>query len=64
MSIRKLLNTAVIACLPLQLSGCAVAAVADAVVTVGATVVKVGAKAVGAAVDLVTPSSDKKKGDK
>ena len=46
------------------LSGCAVVAVADAAITVGATVVKVGAKAVGAAVDAVTPDSsskDKKK---
>jgi hypothetical protein len=46
------------------LGGCAVVAVADAAVTVAATVVKVGAKAVGAAVDAVTPDSsgkDKKK---
>ena len=43
------------------LSGCAVVAVADAAITVGATVVKVGAKVVGAAVDAVTPSSDKDK---
>lgn len=39
--------------------GCAVIAVADAVVTVGATAVKVGAKTVGAAVDIVTPNSHK-----
>ena len=45
-------------------SGCAVVAVADAAITVGATAVKVTAKAVGAAVDAVTPDSsgkDKKK---
>ena len=48
----------------LLLDGCAVVAVADAVVGVGAavvsvaaTTVKVGAKAVGAAVDAVTPES-------
>ena len=42
------------------LEGCAVAAVADAAVTVVATTVKVGAKAVGAAVDLVIPDGDQK----
>ncbi len=41
-----------------SLSGCAIVAVADAVVTTGATVVKVGVKTVGAAVDAVLP--DKK----
>jgi hypothetical protein len=52
----------------LLLDGCAVVAVADAVVGVGAavvsvaaTTVKVGAKAVGAAVDAVTPESGGKK---
>ena len=40
------------------LSGCAVVAVADAVVTTGAVVVKAGAKTVGAVVDAVLP--DKK----
>lgn len=44
--------------LVISLSGCAVVAVADAVVTTGATIVKVGAKTVGAAVDAVLP--DKK----
>jgi P pilus assembly chaperone PapD len=64
MSVRKLLSAAAVAYVAVQLSGCAVVAVADAAVTVGATAVKIGAKAVGAAVDLVTPSSDKKKDDK
>ena len=40
------------------LSGCAIVAVADAVVTTGAVVVKAGAKTVGAVVDAVLP--DKK----
>lgn len=39
-------------------SGCAVIAVADAAVTVGATAVKVVAKTAGAAVDLVIPDGD------
>lgn len=38
--------------------GCAVVAVADAAVTVVATTVKVGAKAVGAAADAVIPDGD------
>ncbi|HLA33421.1 MAG TPA: hypothetical protein VJ001_00990 [Rhodocyclaceae bacterium] len=40
--------------------GCAVVAVADAAVTVAATTVKVGAKVVGAAVDVVIPDDDEK----
>ena len=56
------------ALLPLPLlGGCAVVAVGDAVVGVGAaavsavaTTVKVGAKAVGAVVDAVTPDSSEK----
>lgn len=40
------------------LNGCAIVAVADAVVTTGAVVVKAGAKTVGAVVDAVLP--DKK----
>lgn len=39
-------------------SGCAVVAVADAAVTVVATGVKVTAKAVGAAADVVIPDGD------
>ena len=39
------------------LPGCAVVAVADAAVTVVATGVKVGTKAVGAAVDALIPDS-------
>ena len=43
-------------------TGCAVVAVADAAITVGATAVKIGAKTVGAVVDVVTPDSkDKEK---
>ena len=42
------------------LTGCVVFAVADAAVTVAATAVKVTAKTVGAAADIVLPSSDKK----
>lgn len=44
--------------------GCAVVAVADAAVTVAATTVKVGAKVVGAAVDVVIPDDDKKDKDR
>lgn len=51
-----------------SISGCAVVAVTDAAVTVGATVVKLGANVVGAASDVVrggvrvlTNSSDQKK---
>ena len=50
------------------LSGCAVVAVTDAAVTVGATAVKLGANVVGATVDVaragvraVTSSDDRKK---
>jgi hypothetical protein len=42
-------------------TGCAVVAVADAAVTVVATGVKVVAKTVETAVDVVTPSSKKEK---
>ena len=49
--------------LMLASTGCAVIAVADAVVTVGATAVKVGAKTVGAVVDVVTPDSHPEKKD-
>ena len=53
------MSATLLLCLALQ--GCAVVAVVDAGVTVVATAVKVGAKAVGTAVNIVTPSSDKKK---
>lgn len=49
-----------LACLAVSVQGCAVFAVADAAVTVVATGVKVTAKTVGAAVDLVIPDGDKK----
>lgn len=45
-------------------TGCAVVAVADAAISVGATAVKIGAKTVGVAVDVLTPSSDDKKEEK
>lgn len=41
-------------------AGCSVLAVADAAVSVCATVVKTGVNVVGAAVDAVLPSKDKK----
>ena len=41
-------------------AGCAVLTVADAAVSVGATVVKTGVNVVGAAVDAVLPRKDKK----
>jgi hypothetical protein len=44
----------------LCLDGCSVFAVADAVITTGATVVSTGAKAVGAVVDAVIPDSKPK----
>ncbi len=40
-------------------SGCAVVAVADAAVSVAATVVKTGVKATGAVIDAVIPESKK-----
>lgn len=40
------------------MSGCAVVAVADAAVTVVATTVKVGAKVVGAGVDVMLPDDE------
>jgi hypothetical protein len=42
-------------------TGCSVLAVADAAVSVAATTVQVGAKAVGAVVDAVVPDKDKEK---
>ena len=42
------------------LTGCSVLAVADAGVSVVATTVKAGVNVVGAAVDAVLPSKDKK----
>ena len=41
-------------------AGCSVLTVADAAVSAGATVVKTGVNVVGAAVDAVLPSKDKK----
>lgn len=56
---RGLFMALVVAC-----SGCSVIAVADAVVTTGATVVKTGVKAVGAVADAVIPDSKESKDDK
>lgn len=65
MNTHKLWIVASVICLSLQTAGCsALVAVGDAAITVGATAVKVTAKVVGAAVDLVIPDSDKKKEDK
>ena len=41
-------------------AGCSVLTVADAAVSVGATVVKTGVNVVGATVDAVLPNKDKK----
>lgn len=56
----KLLSSFIVACALTLSGGCAVFAVADAVVTTAATAVKVTAKATGAVVDLVIPDADKK----
>jgi len=52
--IRKL-TTIVVATAALLCSGCAVIAVADAVVTTGAVIVKTGVKATGALINAVIP---------
>ena len=52
-------RTTFFAALCLQ-AGCSVLAVADAAVSVGATVVKAGASAASTVVDAVLPSKDKK----
>ncbi len=52
--IRKLATT-VVATAALFCSGCAVIAVADAVVTTGAVIVKTGVKATGAVIGAVIP---------
>ncbi len=53
---KPLIIATLIAC-TLLCSGCAVVAVADAVVTAGATVVKTGFKVTGAVVDAVIPDA-------
>ena len=58
---RAVANWAMTAVLLAALSGCAVVAVADAAVSVVATGVKVGAKAVGAVADAVIPDGGKDK---
>ena len=60
MTARKYFAAIVLLFTFMQMSGCAVFAVADAVVTTAATAVKVTVKAVGAAADLVIPDSSKK----
>ncbi len=65
MRLRKLFVAATLASLALPMGGCsALVAVGDAAITVGATVVKIGAKAVGAVADAVIPDSGKKKDEK
>ena len=58
------IKSCVLGSLPLLLvsllTGCSVLAVADAGVSVVATTVKAGVNVVGAAVDAVLPSKDKK----
>ncbi len=53
----KTMMTATLIACTLLCSGCAVVAVADAVVTAGATVVKTGFKVTGAVIDAVIPDS-------
>ena len=50
-----------VACVVVACSGCAVIAVADAVVTTAAVVVKTGVKATGAVINAVIPDGDSKK---
>jgi P pilus assembly chaperone PapD len=57
----KIVNFFLILTLITTCTGCAVVAVADAAVTVVATGVKVVAKTVETAVDVVTPSRKKEK---
>jgi hypothetical protein len=65
---RRVVPVCILLVLATSLSACAVVAVADAVGTVAATTVKVGAKVVGATVDvaaggvkMVTGGGDEKK---
>ncbi len=50
-------------CVALACCGCAVIAVADAVVTTGAVIVKTGVKATGAVINAVIPDGDDDKKD-
>ncbi len=56
---QRTLHVFFLAGLLIACTGCAVVAVADAVVTVGAVVVKTTAKAGGAVIDAVLPDSKK-----
>jgi hypothetical protein len=58
---RVLHAVAVAAAVLLMCSGCAVVAVADAVVTTAAVVVKTGVKATGAVLDAVIPDAKQAK---
>jgi hypothetical protein len=62
-ALARLGSVVLFAAVLMPVQGCAVVAVADAAVTVVATGVKVGAKVVGAAVDLVIPDKDDEKKD-
>jgi hypothetical protein len=55
----KITLTTLAAATLMSLSGCAVVAVADAVVTTAATVVSTGVKATGAVIGAVIPDSKK-----
>jgi hypothetical protein len=61
MKYKNIVKTFIILLLIMNCTGCAIVAVADAAVTVVATSVKVVAKTVETAVDVVTPSSKKEK---
>ena len=61
MKYKNIVKTFIILLLTMNCTGCAIVAVADAAVTVVATSVKVVAKTVETAVDVVTPSSKKEK---
>lgn len=61
MKYKNIVKIFIILLLTMNCTGCAIVAVADAAVTVVATSVKVVAKTVETAVDVVTPSSKKEK---
>jgi hypothetical protein len=58
---RRLLKAMGLLAVACVASGCAVIAVADAVVTTAAVVVKTGVKATGAVIGAVIPDGDDKK---
>lgn len=60
----KFSNPLLICAITGTLSGCSVVAVADAAVSVGATVVKTTANVIGSAVDAVLPEKKDKEKEK